>query len=424
MKDINSLFFVLYFRCFILTTMLFRELLTSELHKQRTDFQRFAESQASDLTFYLDVLRRLSQCASVEILQKVAGHDNAGAIPSEELDRQESFSFSFPEKWSNHEQARAWAAEILHNRTTFAADASQILPGREISLPVAAIQVGWFENPHAESATYEKNAEFRILSPQDLLENQTEPMNPETRVGEKRFQAEVEKASEFLIKKKGWRGRGERMPLAFFDGTLMVSFSLPRTALQDSFIQTMVNLVRLSRETEVPIVGYVDHSYSRDLLNLLDAFEGKTTSERQTLYDATILHGATPEFAQTLRFWGERTCFCYSKRRGLNAFIDPETERAMVGFTYLQTTSDSAPARLDVPAWIYEQGLLEEVLDVIRAECIIGLGYPYALETADQTAVITSRDREIFLRALQEFATREKLNFSVSRKSASKGRRR
>ncbi|MGI8882860.1 MAG: DNA double-strand break repair nuclease NurA, partial [Pyrinomonadaceae bacterium] len=83
-----------------------------------------------------------------------------------------------------------------------------------------------------------------------------------------------------------------------------------------------------------------------------------------------------------------------------------------------------APARIDVPAWIYEQGLVEEVLDTIRAECVIGLGYPYALETADQTAVITMRDREIFLRALQDFANREKLNFSVSRKNASKGRRR
>ena len=82
------------------------------------------------------------------------------------------------------------------------------------------------------------------------------------------------------------------------------------------------------------------------------------------------------------------------------------------------------PARIDVPSWIYEEGFLNEVLDTIRAECVIGLGYPYALETADSTAVITSRDREIFLGALQEFANREKLNFSVSRKSTSKGRRR
>ena len=125
-----------------------------------------------------------------------------------------------------------------------------------------------------------------------------------------------------------------------------------------------------------------------------------------------------------MKNWGDRTPFCYSKRRGLDAFIDPQTQKSLVGFVYLQTTGDATPARLDVPSWIYEEGLLGEVLDTVRAECVIGLGYPYALETADQTAVITMRDREIFLRALQDFAVREKLDFSVSRKSASKGRRR
>ena len=90
----------------------------------------------------------------------------------------------------------------------------------------------------------------------------------------------------------------------------------------------------------------------------------------------------------------------------------------------MQTTRDSPPARVDIPSWIYEAGFLNEVIDVVRAECVIGVGYPYALETADQTSVISPRDREIFFRALQEFANRGKLDFSVSRKDASKGRRR
>ena len=404
--------------------MIHRELLTSELHNQRQDFQRFAETQASDLTAYLHILSELQRTPAADINERLTRRENSGAIVSEEIDKYETFSVPFNENWTNHEEARNWAAQILKNRTTFAADASQILPGRDISLPVAAIQVGWFENPHSENLPYEKNAEFRILSPKDLLENQGEPMNPETRVGEMRFHAEVERVGKFLAAKKGWQTRGERMPLAFFDNTLLISFSLPQTQIQESFLQAVVNLVRFSRETRVPLVGYVDHSYARDLLNMLDAFDGKTTSEKQTLYDATILHSATPEIAQTLSFWGDRTCFCYSNRKGLNAFIDQETRKSLVGFVYLQTTGDSAPARIDVPTWIYESGLLDEVLDTIRAECVIGLGYPYALETADQTAVITLRDREVFLRALQDFASREKLNFSVSRKSASKGRRR
>ena len=403
--------------------MLYRELLTNELDKQRGDFQRFAESQASDLTDYLHKLKQLNQTPYAEIQEKIADK-NAGAIPADELERMKAFSVSFAESWTNHEAARGWANEILRGRTTFAADGSQLFSERDVSLPVGAIQIGWFENPHDAAQRYEKSAYFEILSPEVLLREQEEPIIPETRVGERRFHAEVEKASEFLAKKKGWQQRGERMPLAFFDGTLLVSFSLPQTDLQDTFIRRMVALAKLSRETEVPIVGYVDRSYARDLMNLLDTLGGVQTSNKQTLYDANILHARAENLPQTLTNWGDRTCFCFSKRKGLSQFLDEESGESLVGFTYLQTTSEGAPARLDVPSWIYEKGYLNEVLDVVRAECVIGLGYPYALETADQTAVITMRDREVFLRALQDFAMREKLNFNVSRKAASKGRRR
>lgn len=403
--------------------MLYRELLTGELHQQREDFRLYAREQASDVAFYLNALRELEQTEFEILREKLARHENIGAIPADEL-KTNNFTFSFGEKWENHEQARAWANAILQNRTTFAADGSQIYAEKDTSLPVGAIQIGWFENPHNESQRYEKNAYFEILSPKVLLEFQEEPMNPETRVGEKRFHAEVQKTGEFLQKKKGWQERGERMPLAFFDNTLLISFSLPQTDLQESFIKAVINLVNLSREVKVPLVGYVDRSFSRDLIHLLDAFTEKQSADKKTLYDATILHSENDNQIPILENWGDRTCFCYSDRKGLKAFIDEKTGRSLVGFVYLQTTSDNPPARLDIPAWVYEENLLEEVLETVRAECVIGLGYPYPLETADQTAVITVRDREIFLRALQDFANREKLNFSVSRKNASKGRRR
>ncbi|HXG83919.1 MAG TPA: DNA double-strand break repair nuclease NurA [Pyrinomonadaceae bacterium] len=403
--------------------MLYRELLTTELDKQRIDFQRFSATQSSDLTAYLEKLEKLCRMSSGEIWARLQNVEAPGALPAAELDARKSFSFHFAEKWENHEQARLWASRILKNRTTFAADGSQLYVEKEVSLPVAAIQVGWFENPHDENQSYEKNARFFVLSPDKLL-SKDEPVVPETKVGQLRFEAEIEKVIEFLRKKSGWQTRGERMPLAFYDGTLLLSTPHPDTGLQASFTNKLVELARVSIETKVPLVGYVDRSYARDLLTMLENFEPMTDKHERTLYDATILHAETANFAQVLKFWGDRTCFCYSKRRGLSQFIDAETGKSIVGFSYLQTTSEGSPARLDIPAWIYEEGLLEEVLDVARAECVIGLGYPYALETADQTALITMRDREVFLAALQDFAGREKLNFSVSRKNASKGRRR
>ncbi len=304
---------------------------------------------------------------------------------------------------------------------TFAADGSQIYTGKETVIPVAAVQIGWFENPHDGESAYEKNARFELLTPAELMVELDEPMNPDIRVEAARYLGEVDRISEFLHKKSGWQSRGERMPLAFFDNPLLVPFS--QKGLQRSFLDATVRLVELSKETGVPVVGYVDRSYSRDIISMIRSLAGGS-EPTSALFDASVLRGLHEDGSRILESWGDRTCFCYSTRRGLEAFLDPATDRSLVGFTYLQTTRDSAPARLDIPSWIYEHGFLDEVVDIVRAECIVGVGYPYALETADQAAVISSHDREVFFRALQELTTREKLDFSVTRKDASKKRRR
>ena len=291
--------------------MLFRELLQKELKIQSAGFKRFADTQAHDLHDYLIRLVQLAEISHAEISAKLDGETNVGALPSEELEAAKSFAFSFDEAWTNHEDARGWAHSVLHKRTTFAADGSQLFIEREVSLPVAAVQIGWFENPHDDALSYEKNAKFFVMSPEELLKDQEEPVIPETRVGQKRFEEEVEKVKAFLEKKKGWQARGEKMPQAFFDGTLLISFALPRTNLQEGFISTMVGLVELSRETRVPLVGYVDRSYARDLLGLLDIISGTKTVNKRTLDDASVLHASASDNSKILQNWGDRTIFCY-----------------------------------------------------------------------------------------------------------------
>lgn len=393
--------------------MLFRELLADELNKQREEFRQFAQSQAGDLDFYVGKLIRFAEKSYSEIYGILEDCADCGAMPSEEINLTPDFSLSFRERWKNHEEARRWALEVLKNRTTFAADGSQLVLEREISFRVGGVQIGWFENPHNAEKGYEKNARFTIISPQDFG-IEADSGRADSYVGERRFTAEIEKVKEFLHKKRDWKANNEPLPVAFYDGTLLLSV----TEFQRNITAQLVELARLSRDCRVPVVGFVDRSYACDLMTMLDSFEGQKVDLVRSLDDVSILHAAT------LKNWGDRTPFCYSRRHGLDAFIDTKTGESLVGFVYLQTTSDNPPARLDVPAWIYEEGLLDEVADTVRAECVIGLGYPYPLETADQTAVISVRDREIFLQALQGFAKENNLNLRVSRKAASKGRRR
>lgn len=395
--------------------MLFGQLLKNEVAKRAAEFREHAERATRDIASYRASFDALAKLSPEKIAETFAKETAAGAFPAGELSANGSYHFEFGTSWQNHEQARRWAAEILDDRTTFAADGSQIYVGREVSIPVAAVQIGWFENPHNAEKPYEKNARFEVLTPADLFRDQEEPMNPDIRVEERRYLGEIAAIGDFLEKHRGWRERGERMPAAFFDNPLLVPFS--QKGLQKSFVAATSGLVELSRSTGVPVVGYVARSFSRDCLSMLDAADPSAGRADTAVYDASLFQNSNFN-------WGDRSCFCYAKRRGLGGLDDPATEMPTVGFTYLQTARDSTPARLDIPVWVYESGSLDELADVVRAECVVGLGYPYPLETADQTAVIAARDREIFLRTLQELAVREDLNFSVSRKDASKNRRR
>jgi hypothetical protein len=405
--------------------MLYRNLLVDALRERRDEFMRFDRAWREDVLDYARRLQGLEGQTARAVREVVGAARTPGALPSEELDQAGSSVIPFGRSWRTHEEARRWAIDVLQERVTFAADGSQLLPGREISLPVAAVQVAWFENPHTRDGKYRKEASFDIISPVELLEGSADRLSAETVVGLHRFRMETKAMRAFLESKRDWRARKERTPVALFDGTLLMSFALPQTKIQDAYVDELVKLVRVSRETEVPLVGFIDQSYARDLVRLLDALDERRAGSRsRSLYDAQLLHTTVEDAAPALRGWGDRTIFYYCLREGLSTRFLDERDVPLVGFTYLQTTGESGPARLDVPTWIYEAGLLDDVVDTVRAECVGGLGYPYAIETADAAAVITGRDREQFLRAIADFAERESFAFNVSRKSLSKVRRR
>ncbi|HEX8179695.1 MAG TPA: DNA double-strand break repair nuclease NurA [Pyrinomonadaceae bacterium] len=411
--------------------MLYRQHLISELHARREAFVTFERAWSAEVRGYARRLAGLAGRSAVEIKQTAEGlamRHGPNALPADELDRVGACVVPFGATWRSHEEARRWALAALAGRATCAADGSQLLPGREISLPVAAVQVAAFENPHtADGRGYRKAAHFELVTPDELLATDGGKITAADIVGLRRFALELRVLGEFMERRRGWQARGERVPVALFDGTLLISAAQIRTESNFplKYIEAIARAVRLSRETEVPLVGFVDQSYARDLVSLLDVLAGD--ARRSSLvYDAQVLRAASGDADDTplLAAWGDRTVFCYCQREGLTAEFHDEHDKPLVGFLYLQTTGEGTPARLDVPTWVYEAGLLAEVVDAVRAECVVGNGYPYALETADEAAYISGRDRAQFMRALQEFAEREQVGFRVARKAVSKAHRR
>jgi hypothetical protein len=405
--------------------MLYRTHVMSALERRRVDFVNFERGMRDEVGELAARLRALAGRTSEEVRRASEAEGVRVTYPSDELERARGAVVPFAERWRSHEEARRWALSVLSNRATFAADGSQLFPGREASVPVAAVQVASFENPHTPEGRYLKDVHFEVITPDELRAGGRGFDSPEQVVGARRFELEAEAVRAFLERRRGWRSRGERAPVAFFDNTLV--FSSPggdsETFFSKRYATALARLIALSRETEVPVVGYVDHSYAPDVRDLLEAFY-KDLPETN-VYDARILSAHEVEGGEPLlNAWGDRTIFWHCRRRGLAASFFDERGTPLVGFVYLQTTGDGSPARLDIPAWVQESGLLEEVVDAVRAECVVGNGYPYAVETADEAAVMTARDREQFLRVMQDFAAEHRLDFRLSRKPASKARRR
>jgi hypothetical protein len=323
----------------------------------------------------------------------------------------------FGQDWTSHQQARDWARETLLGTPTVAVDGSQITPTKTLSVPVGAVQIGWFVNPHEPDADYVKDLTFEVLAPDELSGEEAGRGDfPDWRVNLQRFTGECQ---QLIALMEGYRDTPlDERPVCFFDGSLILSFAQQmQPARQRLYIQAITSLLDTSEEIGIPLVGYVDTSYASDLVSMLDAVTGRSISDR--ISDGALLRSRSLSMA-----WGDRSTAWICARDDDLVPVGGHKYYDRVAFVYLQTTADRPPARLDVPRWVLDVGILDRVMDIVRAECVVGNGYPYAVETADAVAVITLRDRERFYRVFQAFAEEEGIGLRFSRKAVSKlGRR-
>ncbi|MBE7382159.1 MAG: DNA double-strand break repair nuclease NurA [Leptolyngbya sp. SIO1E4] len=378
------------------------------LDEKRDALTQFNQTMAFDLERYRAVWCHLTQQPMAAAAAQLSKTDKMGARLLEPFGAVKKGVIAGKRDWVNRQESLAWVRSQLTGVTTFAVDGSQIFPSKDISLPVALVQIGWFENHHTDDGQYQKDIALDVLTPEDLkVERQGEPVD--RRVNIRRFEMETQRLVSYMQ-----ACQCPEKTLVFFDGSLVVTFADafdPES--QRAYVNAIVSLLSASQQYRVPLVGYVDTSYARDLTTLLRHVDPQLNPV-DAIHDAQVL--------RRLMSWGDRTPLLRCDREGiLDLYGD---QRDQVIFTALQTTRDRPPARLEMPYWIWEAGLSESVINWVKAEVIIGGGYPYAIETADQTAVLQSQDRQLFYRILQEWADRESLNVQFSRKLISKMRRR
>jgi hypothetical protein len=422
--------------------MLHKAKLQAALREKRDHFTLYDSSFSEQLAAYRNALETLylryqsSAQLEHELPPSMPGMPMVGARPSIEFDRwlvdaayndYHGPRFPFGRSFSTHEQARAWA-ECIEGTTTIAVDGSQLLPWRDASVPVALVQVGLFVNPHLHGRPYTKDVRLDVLSPQEIMEErQSEHEDPDSypysdmQVTLRRYLLEVETLCQLMENCANARRPDDPVysPVAFFDGSLVVSFAqMMPEQFRQRYIQSAVSLLRISEQARVPLIGYIDTSYARDMITMLrrldDIQKQPVLRDTHKIHDALLWQGRL-QFA-------DRTPAMICARGDILESYGPY--RDSVAFCYMQTTSQRPPARLEFPRWLLDEGLLEPVLDVVRAEVIAGNGYPYAIETADAVSVITMQDRSEFYGQFQHFMELQGIPLTFSNKSISKSRRR
>jgi hypothetical protein len=352
------------------------------LEEKREAFAAYQVRQARGLSAAATALAWLATLSRSEVEARLERHAQPGARPTSERCADTSLVHPLGVRWASHAEAHTWAAETAHGATILAVDGSQVTPTADFSVPIGAVQVAWFRNPHDSGKPYVKDLRFEILAPDELHADQERGGYPDDWVNLRRFQLEC---AELVQQLTALAARRERA-LAFFDGSLVLSFAAHlNDALQRSYVDAILEVLRASEATRIPVVGFVDASQAHDLSAMLALLCEQP--ELATLADATLLG---PHLA-----WGDRSeAWICSRDDGL--FRDhPERDYYhQVAFCYLQTTRSNTPARLDLPRWVLDDGLLDAVVDLVRADCVTGTGYPYALQAADAVAVITAQDRE------------------------------
>ena len=426
--------------------MIHRTKIIRALESKRGAFQRYLARQNEQARLVDERLAGFLGRSAAEIDAFLQARDLnwPGARPTAELDSADRLRIAFAPMWESHDAARKWALGVLEGRPTIAVDGSQIAPSKEYSLPVGAVQVGWYVNFHARGTAYVKDVAFEIITPDELEEAEAENAGDgggrgdgnfaAWYINQRRFALECETLVALMSEHGGVRpstnghADGGRIPAAsppvcFFDGSFVISFAgqmLPARARP--YVAGVTSLLDASRTLRVPLVAFVDTTFSRDLVNLIDLYSGAPGARSTT--DAALLNRLLPH-------WGDRSpAFLCARddalsRDGRGAFY------ADVAFTYVRLSMERPPSRIEFPRWMLgdatgaaAESMVEDVVNIVRAECIVGTGYPYAIETADSAAVVTQADREHFYGLFEQFAAHEGIALHRARKAQSKLNRR
>ncbi len=293
---------------------------------------------------------------------------------------------SFPFKWNSRHEAITWVDSVLSGICVGAVDGSQIYSNNEI--PVAVIQTSGVFNRHTKDSDYKQHTKVRILTPDEFEKESVYSFGKEY-VDARRFSMECEHAMQLM--------REHENIYTFLDGGLLLShINVLNKNIRDIYIKAITRLLETSENLRNPVIGFMDATMPRDITLMMHLLFGLKKSKLSDTYLFSNLS------------WGERTasflCDRDDRRSKHSASVldNYGRFRDRIAFFYIKI-SKALPARVEFPVWVYEEGMVDNIADIVRAECIIRGGYPDILMRAHETALIRMSEHSLFYGMLENF---------------------
>jgi hypothetical protein len=397
-----------------------------DLQEYAEEIREYAEDDEHVVAKYRDALRdALAEYDTDRLGAELDPHPQPGAAPTSEWDQcgRPVVQFEQSASWEHHEAVNRFAKDVLEGVTTIAADGSELGPTEEFTVPLGLVQVAWTANHHHQAGDYEGDVSTRVLGPQEVTENSGEGMRyVDGRVpGHERYREEGRAVVECIQR---FADR-DSTPVVVYDGPLVPLFAntYAPDVRDEYYRETMAQVLAASEHHEVPVVGYTAGTKRTNLAKMLQQTYSERLGDEPLIADARVLSTFSEGWGdRSLTFinrWGETVDELATTYRGTEYGFAEE-----VLFTYLDVPGGDAMDYLEFPEWVQREGLVGDVLDVVRAETGVGRGYPEILQQADADAVLDAGAKDRFLSLVQEFADEEDLPIEWDVKALSKERRR
>ncbi|GFO97829.1 hypothetical protein ig2599ANME_2040 [groundwater metagenome] len=309
---------------------------------------------------------------------------------------------SFPFNWKNRHEAIEWVDSVLSGVAVGAVDGSQIYSDKNYEIPLAVIQASQILNRHTDDSDYKENTEAGIITPDEFEAASVYSFGSEY-VDARRFALECESIVRLM--------KEHDKPCIMLDGALILShINVLNRNIREIYIKAISKLFEASESIRAPVIGFIDTTMPRDITLMMHFLFGLKKSKLSDTHLFSYL------------LWGERTAafICdRDDRRGGEArsVLDNYGRfRNEIAFFYMRVSSE-LPARVEFPAWMYEEGRVDKIADIIRAECVIRSNYPDILMRAHEAAVIRMNEHDLFYGMLDNFCKVHGIKINKSTKN-------